>query len=141
MPRGRSDSGESKQSRNARDERSEKKRDDRSKGGKGSSRGRERDRDDGSPSRSERDRSESPRWRGGADGVRTSTEISMKKHEKSEERRRYLKWLSFTKSKISFGFQHLTKEYVPVMSENFHVRLIRVTDKYCDYEITYDTIY
>lgn len=34
---------------------------------------------------------------------------------KSEEARRNLKWVSFTRAKVSFGFQHLSAAYVPAM--------------------------
>ena len=35
---------------------------------------------------------------------------------KAEESRRITKWVSFSKSKVSFGFQHLAPGYVPTMT-------------------------
>jgi hypothetical protein len=37
---------------------------------------------------------------------------------KAEEERRNLKWVSFTRAKVAFGFQHLSAAYVPTMLEN-----------------------
>lgn len=39
---------------------------------------------------------------------------------KAEESRRNLKWVSFTRAKVSFGFQHLSAAYVPAMLEEPH---------------------
>lgn len=39
---------------------------------------------------------------------------------KAEENRRILKWVSFTRAKVSFGFQHLSNAYVPAMLEEPH---------------------
>jgi hypothetical protein len=38
------------------------------------------------------------------------------KYNKSDESKRNTKWVSFSKSKVSFGFQHLGPAYVPSMS-------------------------
>jgi hypothetical protein len=42
------------------------------------------------------------------------------KQIKAEEARRNLKWVSFTRQKVSFGFQHLSTAYVPAMLEEPH---------------------
>lgn len=39
---------------------------------------------------------------------------------KSEEVRRNMKWVSHTRSRVSFGFQHLSAAYVPAMLEEPH---------------------
>lgn len=39
---------------------------------------------------------------------------------KAEEDRRNLRWLSFTRAKVSFGFQHLSAAYVPTMLDEPH---------------------
>eukprot|EP01032_Pedospumella_encystans_P018860 gene18860-21459_t len=39
---------------------------------------------------------------------------------KADENRRILKWVSFTRAKVSFGFQHLSNAYVPAMLEEPH---------------------
>lgn len=46
--------------------------------------------------------------------------LNSKKTAKSEESKRNLKWISFTRTKFSFGFQHLSAAYVPAMSEEPH---------------------
>jgi hypothetical protein len=51
---------------------------------------------------------------------KTSTENAKQqplKVIKSEEARRNLKWVSYTRAKVSFGFQHLSAAYVPAMLE------------------------
>jgi hypothetical protein len=49
--------------------------------------------------------------------VRTNDKQQSLKVIKSEEARRNLKWVSFTRAKVSFGFQHLSAAYVPAMLE------------------------
>ena len=39
---------------------------------------------------------------------------------KSDEERRNVKWVSFTRGKVAFGFQHLSAAYVPAMMEEPH---------------------
>jgi hypothetical protein len=40
--------------------------------------------------------------------------------KRDEDNRRCLKWLSFTKSKVSLGFKHLSPAYIPSMSNEKH---------------------
>jgi len=82
-----------------------------------SSRDRDRDRDaDEKPSRSSKDSKPSSK---GDNNIITTKSIKQinKKTIKSEENKRNVKWISFTKGKFSFGFQHLTPAYVPSMSD------------------------
>ena len=37
-----------------------------------------------------------------------------------EEMKKYIKWLTYSKSKVSFGFQHLGPAYLPLMTEERH---------------------
>lgn len=53
---------------------------------------------------------------------------------KSEESRRNTKWVSFSKSKVSFGFQHLAPGYVPTMTENARGLALSI-EKICGWSI------
>eukprot|EP01038_Epipyxis_sp_PR26KG_P004534 gene4534-6404_t len=49
------------------------------------------------------------------------SELSINRKNKTvEENRRRVKWLSFAKSKVSFGFKHLSPAYVPSMTAEKH---------------------